>query len=372
MHEFEDRDLEALRATRGGDLEMNTSETAIGRARLEREVVARGKADLSAGRNRRRSSKRFVPVVAIGGLVAAAALGVALLPPAPIAVKAEAAQILLAAAEDVEFKALQVASGQYLRVERSYSELAKTVDSSGEDVFFMLGGKSAVIGNDLENGSFNSQVEALYHMDFIGLVGANQTAAAEETARGAAEDSLPVHSREGLVVALGSDGARLIEKNSADQIEHRIDDKMGHDIQYLESLPEAPRDPASLRQYILSEVGPHETSDDQVVFEWVRQLIFDPIMPAELRAAGFKVLAELQGATINDDQVKIGNRVGTSLSFSALGDTREDLVFDRDTGVLLGAQTVLVRESDRYHGIPVGTVVFSVELDTSVDDHFSG
>lgn len=361
MNEFDAGELQLLRDARGENVEMDSESLSTGRAKLEREIGSLSGAGLSEGRERRTLRRRgWVSITAFAGLAAAVVLGAVLLPPMQTTSHAEAAEILLAAADQVEFNELPVAADQYLRVAAKGVNLSSYTEQSGDEVYYQRSGREVVY----ISGDRISHVSGLIDdPHFEGLLGSDQTAEKEALARESFEEAGAGSSYPSLEVS--PHGANSLKEFSGEDEDGPY---QGVTSSFEDDYVDAPREPDALRKHILNEAGPHNTSDDEVVFEWIRPVIFDPSEGAGLRAACFRVLAKLEGATVSAEQVKLGDRKGTALSFSARGDTREDLVFDPDTGSLIGSQTVLMDGKENFKGIDVGTVLSWGEYRVSVVD----
>ena len=67
-------------------------------------------------------------------------------------------------------------------------------------------------------------------------------------------------------------------------------------------------------------------------------------MPADLRAALFGALALIPGVRQVDDSVNLEGRHGVAVTMSGRGDSRAELIFDPDSGDVIGEREVVLRD----------------------------
>ena len=121
-----------------------------------------------------------------------------------------------------------------------------------------------------------------------------------------------------------------------------------------------PRDPAALVRRIEDAPRAAGASDEEHVFDTVSTFLRTGIVPADLRATMFEVLADLPGIVVTEEQTSLDGRRGTAIGLSEEGDDlRQEVIIDRSGGEYLGERTLQTR---RTGSIPAGTVVDSASV----------
>jgi hypothetical protein len=119
-------------------------------------------------------------------------------------------------------------------------------------------------------------------------------------------------------------------------------------------LAALPRDPMALRDRLYTDTAGHGRSADGEAFVYVADLLRSGVVPADLRAALYRVLATVPGVEITSSRVQLGARTGVGLAYyEATDGTRQEIVVDPSNGELVGERYVAVEAID---GIPAGTV----------------
>ena len=131
-------------------------------------------------------------------------------------------------------------------------------------------------------------------------------------------------------------------------------------------LAALPRDPAhllaSIRTYAVNQ-GP---SPDAAAFNIVLDTLRGGYVPADLRAALFQTATLIPGVDILPGSITLDGRTGTAVSYTEPhGGWRQDLVFDKDTGHVIGERTVTTAP-DTVNEIPTGTILYSTSVTTAV------
>jgi hypothetical protein len=121
-----------------------------------------------------------------------------------------------------------------------------------------------------------------------------------------------------------------------------------------------PRDPAALVRRIEDAPRAKGASDEEQVFDTVTSFLRLGIVPADLRATMFEVLADLPGIVVTEEQTSLDGRRGTAIGLPEDGgDLRQEVVIDRSDGEYLGERTLQVR---RDGSIPAGAVIDSASV----------
>ncbi|MBI1378905.1 MAG: hypothetical protein GC157_15715 [Frankiales bacterium] len=127
-----------------------------------------------------------------------------------------------------------------------------------------------------------------------------------------------------------------------------------------------PLDPQALRDALYAAAAGHGSSADGEAFVYAADLLRTGLVPADLRAALYRVLATVPGVEVSDRTAAVGARSGVALSYSeAVDGIRQEIVVDPATGELVGEREVAVTALD---GIPAGTVIGESAVSRTVVD----
>lgn len=149
-----------------------------------------------------------------------------------------------------------------------------------------------------------------------------------------------------------------------------------------------PRDPAALRASLYADsptgVKPGSgLSRDTVAFGRLADVLASGLVPADLRAALYRVATTIPGVTLVDHEADLDGRSGIAVGrVESSGTLRQDLIFDTAGGQFLGEREVAVRAyttsgdsgtgANAVHStgptIPAGTVVSSTAVTVAVSD----
>ncbi len=120
-------------------------------------------------------------------------------------------------------------------------------------------------------------------------------------------------------------------------------------------LAALPRDPQALRQRLYDDTAGHGRSTDGEVVVYVADVLRSGLVPADLRAALYRVLATVPGVEVTARRAAIGTDSGVAFGrYESVDGTRQEIVIDTATGDLVGEREVAVTALD---GIPAGTVI---------------
>jgi hypothetical protein len=120
-------------------------------------------------------------------------------------------------------------------------------------------------------------------------------------------------------------------------------------------LASLPRDTAALRDRLYADSAGQGRSEDGEAFVYVADLLRSGVVPADLRAALYRVLATVPGVEITSSHAAIGSATGVGLGYYESTDgTRQEIVVDPSDGDLVGERSVAVKVLD---GIAAGTVI---------------
>lgn len=133
-----------------------------------------------------------------------------------------------------------------------------------------------------------------------------------------------------------------------------------------EFLAGLPRDPQQLRDRIYRDSAGTGPSPDGEALVYIGDVLRSGIVPADLRAALFRVAATIPGVEVTDRAANLDGRVGVAVGrYEPAGGTREEIIFDPDTGLVIGERSVRVDEGHGPH-LPVGSAVGWTAVTTEV------
>lgn len=134
-------------------------------------------------------------------------------------------------------------------------------------------------------------------------------------------------------------------------------------IDYLASFP---RDPHMLLNSIFKKTVGQGQSIDGEALVFIADLLRTGMVPADLRAALYKAAALIPGVTVTDGQATLGGRKGIAIGrVEEASHTRQDIIIDPKTGLLIGERQVLTQAQG---AIPAGTATTLTTIETSVSD----
>ncbi|HEX2133495.1 MAG TPA: CU044_5270 family protein [Actinophytocola sp.] len=118
-----------------------------------------------------------------------------------------------------------------------------------------------------------------------------------------------------------------------------------------EFLAALPRDPGELHARLRRDTAGKGRDPDPQVLVYVADVLRTGLVPAELRAALYRVLVEVPGLEVTERVANLDGREGTAYGISRTG-RRHDVIVDPATGHLIGERRI-AEEGDR---VPAGTV----------------
>jgi hypothetical protein len=130
-------------------------------------------------------------------------------------------------------------------------------------------------------------------------------------------------------------------------------------IEFLASLP---RDPDQLYDRLRRDVTGHGGDLNQEMFTYATDALSTGLVPADLRAALYRVLAKVPGLEITEEVATLDGLTGTAYGMSAHG-RRDDVIIDPATGDIIGERTI---DQDGATGVPAGTVISYVTVSNPV------
>jgi hypothetical protein len=132
------------------------------------------------------------------------------------------------------------------------------------------------------------------------------------------------------------------------------------------ALADLPRDPTRLLNYIYRVTLGTGQSPDGEALVYIADRLRSGIVPADLRAALYRAAALIPGVEIVEKQATLDGRTGVAIGRVETGsDTRQDIIIDPATGLLIGERQVQLKAGNGY---PAGTTVSFTSIATSVVD----
>lgn len=135
----------------------------------------------------------------------------------------------------------------------------------------------------------------------------------------------------------------------------------GPSLRWLAALP---RDPDKLYAKLVDDTRGRGQSVNGEMLVYVTDALRGGLLPADVRAAMFRVLAKVPGIEITDSAVNLDGQIGVAFAIDD-GSWRSETIIDPATGVFIGERNILRMASD---GIPAGTVVGYTAVHTAMVD----
>jgi RNA polymerase sigma-70 factor (ECF subfamily) len=133
--------------------------------------------------------------------------------------------------------------------------------------------------------------------------------------------------------------------------------------EYLASFP---RDPHKLLNNIFKKTLGQGQSVDGEALVFIADLLRTGMVPGDLRAALYKAAALIPGVTVTDGQTTLNGRKGIAIGrVEEVLHTRQDIIIDPKTGLLIGERQVLTQAQG---SMPAGTAITLTTIETSVSD----
>lgn len=116
-----------------------------------------------------------------------------------------------------------------------------------------------------------------------------------------------------------------------------------------------PRDVTALRERLYADADGHGQSTDGEVLVLVADVLRSGLVPADLRAALYRVLKTVPDVEVTANAVTIQGRTGVALARTETVDgARQEIIIDPQSGLLIGERSVILESSI---GQAVGTVL---------------
>jgi hypothetical protein len=133
-----------------------------------------------------------------------------------------------------------------------------------------------------------------------------------------------------------------------------------------EAISTVPRDPQELLDLIEERSPGSEESQDVRAFTSIANFLRTGAVPGELRAALYEAMVLIDGVQVTEQQATLDGRSGTAIGLTSLEtSSRQDIIVDAATGLLIGERTTAV---SGFNDIPAGTVTSWTAITTEIVD----
>ncbi len=103
-----------------------------------------------------------------------------------------------------------------------------------------------------------------------------------------------------------------------------------------------PRDTTKLRARLYADTKGHGNNPDDEAFVYVADVLRSGVVPADLRAALYKVLETIPGTTVTDRRVTLEDgRTGVAIGRNDIFGSHKELVIDPSSGQVLGERSFM-------------------------------
>lgn len=124
--------------------------------------------------------------------------------------------------------------------------------------------------------------------------------------------------------------------------------------EYLASLP---RETKALRARLYEASAGQGLAPDGNAFVFAYELLRTGMVPADLRASLYRVLADIPGVQVTDRAATVGGRPGVAIGRMEVADGyRTEIVIDPATGTLVGERSIVAADVGNTVQLPLGTV----------------
>jgi RNA polymerase sigma-70 factor (ECF subfamily) len=132
------------------------------------------------------------------------------------------------------------------------------------------------------------------------------------------------------------------------------------------SLAALPKDPTQLLNYVYRTTLGSGVSRDGEALVWIADTLRTGIVPADVRATLYRAAALIPGVTLTAGTANLDGRTGVAIGRDETDGTRQEIIIDPSTGLLIGEREVLLRASD---GLPAGASMGWTAVTTTVVDN---
>lgn len=202
----------------------------------------------------------------------------------------------------------------------------------------------------------------------------------EETWRPTATESAPTYTRYTVLDSVPlagqphsdvsiSIGSQSVDRYGPGQMQEQAEPEglAGWQRPTAAWLAQIPRDPLELRQRLYSDSAGRGTSADAEAAVYVGDLLRTGLVPPDLAASLYRVLATIPGVTLQDPAAT-PDGLTAAISYATTDQERTDLLINTSTGAFAGWRTTSLAGGSR---VPAGTVqsqIISTHSDVSVPE----
>ncbi|GAA4267866.1 CU044_5270 family protein [Frondihabitans peucedani] len=131
------------------------------------------------------------------------------------------------------------------------------------------------------------------------------------------------------------------------------------------SIAALPRNPRQLLNHIYRTTLGQGRSGDGEALVWIADTLRSGIVPAAVRASLYRAAALIPGVTLTPGAADLDGRTGVAIGRDEIDGTRQEIIIDPDTGLLIGEREVLLKGDG---ALPTGTSMGWTSVTTSVVD----
>lgn len=181
-----------------------------------------------------------------------------------------------------------------------------------------------------------------------------------------------VRDAETTVQTFGAASERAAEHDEADRSPGEYVTGKGGDFYgspldpSLAELQALPTDPEALLARIHELTKGLGTSADAEAFQWIADALRSGIVPADVRAAMYRAAALIPGIRVTDRTANLPGTTGTAIGYTDRVGTRQEIIVDPSSGLLIGEREVATGAVAASWGVPEGTAIGWTAVTTSV------
>lgn len=279
----------------------------------------------------------------VGGILAADVVG-----PARQGATAEASEILNnAAAATIQTSDPVVGPGQYLKIEtRAVHSTVQTFADGSETAWLDKTGGQVYVPADRDGIWIWNREDRVPEAFF---------SEASKAAAAKMRDSFASEPGSGLAGILRAPGGAFY--GSAQTVINGMP---------LDQVSNLPRDPEALLHIIYDRTKGSGPSPETEALVSIADTLRTGVVAADLRAVLYKAAALIPGVSVVDKQATLNGRTGIAIGISSPdGDSRQDIILDPSTGLLIGERRLQLKATADF---PAGTATSWTSVETSVVD----
>ncbi|MFC9915494.1 CU044_5270 family protein [Streptomyces sp. NPDC059862] len=157
----------------------------------------------------------------------------------------------------------------------------------------------------------------------------------------------PLQTREVWKSVDGKSEGRVSDTGIGDPLPIEPDAESNRNYRKLENLP---TDPDKMLAWLYKNKEGEGRSAADLAFDLAVETVGETVLPPKVSAALYRAVAKIPGVVLVKDSVDAVGRHGTAVGFVNDGSSRQELIFDRKTLILLGSRDVVLKDSPTNPG----------------------